>query len=66
MDWNKTILLIGSLIFTLVLMSIGSNGSFNPKEIGFYSSLAAGILHYFLLRWWLFRPMGQKDQGKQQ
>jgi hypothetical protein len=64
MNWDKIILLIGSLIFTLVLMSFGSNGSFDPTQIGIYSSLAAGILHYFLLRWWLHRPMGQKDQGR--
>ncbi len=66
MDWNKTILLIGCVIYTLVLMSFESNGSFDPREIGFYTSIFAGIFNYFFLRWWFRGALSQKNQGKNQ
>ncbi|EON75085.1 hypothetical protein ADIS_4256 [Lunatimonas lonarensis] len=48
MDRFKKRLAIGSFFFILIMMAFGSHGSFNPKEIGFYTSIGAGFLSYFL------------------
>ena len=44
-NFNKR-LLIASIGFALLLMLLGSNGSFNPTKIGFYISILAGALFY--------------------
>jgi hypothetical protein len=48
MDRFKKRLAIGSFFFILIMMAFGSHGSFNPTEVGFYTSIAAGFLSYFL------------------
>jgi len=48
------LLVIASIGFTICMMAFGSPGTFNPKEIGFYSAIGGGIiwfgLMYFILR----------------
>jgi hypothetical protein len=48
------ILVIASIGFTVGMMAFSSHGTFNPKEIGFYSAIGGGIiwfgLMYFFLR----------------
>jgi len=48
------VLVITSIGFTLGMMAFGSHGTFNPKEIGFYSAIGGGIiwfgLMYFIMR----------------
>jgi hypothetical protein len=46
-NFNKR-LLLASIGFTLLFMLLGSNGSFNPIKIGFYTSILAGVLFYNL------------------
>ena len=46
-NFNKR-LLLASIGFTLLFMLLGSNGSFNPNKIGFYTSILAGVLFYNL------------------
>ncbi|WP_114752511.1 hypothetical protein [Pleomorphovibrio marinus] len=40
--------ILGGLCFAVLLMTFGSYGSFNPLEVGFYTSLGAGALWFFL------------------
>lgn len=46
-NFNKR-LIIASIGFALLFMLLGSNGSFNPIKIGFYTSILAGVLFYNL------------------
>jgi uncharacterized membrane protein YjjP (DUF1212 family) len=46
-NFNKR-LLLASIGFALLFMLLGSNGSFNPTKVGFYTSILAGILFYHL------------------
>ena len=59
-------LIIGSILFTLSLMTFGSHGSFNPTEIGFYTSIGAGLLWfigmYFILKKTIKRK-SEKDKS---
>lgn len=48
MDRFRKRLKLVSFVFVLVLMTFGSHGSFNPAEVGFYTSIGAGILFHFL------------------
>ena len=43
---TNLVLIIGAIALTLGLMEFSHYGSFNPKEIGFYTSIGAGILWY--------------------
>ncbi|SEJ60453.1 hypothetical protein SAMN05192553_1061 [Cyclobacterium xiamenense] len=51
--------IIGSIGMALLLMVFGSYGSFNPFEIGFYTSVGAAIawfyLSYYGFKWLLGR-----------
>jgi hypothetical protein len=48
------VLVIASIGFAVGMMALGSHGTFNPKEIGFYSAIGGSIiwfgLMYFFLR----------------
>lgn len=40
--------IIGSFWMAILFMAFGSFGSFNPLEIGFYTSIGAAIFWFFL------------------
>ncbi len=40
--------IIGSLGIAILFMAFGSYGSFNPLDIGFYTSIGAAVLWYYL------------------
>ena len=40
--------IIGSIAMAILFMTFGSYGSFNPFEIGFYTSISAAILWFYL------------------
>ncbi|MCC5931295.1 MAG: hypothetical protein JJU28_18750 [Cyclobacteriaceae bacterium] len=40
--------IVASIGFILLLMAFGSHGSFNPKEVGFYTAIMAGVMFYFI------------------
>lgn len=44
----KKRLIIGSVGMAALFMAFGSHGSFSPLDIGFYTSLGAAVLWYFL------------------
>jgi hypothetical protein len=48
MERVKKRLAIVTFFFILTMMAFASHGSFNPTEIGFYTSIGAGFLFYFL------------------
>jgi hypothetical protein len=39
---------IGSVCMAALLMAFGSHGSFSPWDIGFYMSIGAAVLWFFL------------------
>lgn len=43
---TKFVLVIGAVALSLGLMQFSHNGSFNPSQIGFYTSIGAGIVWY--------------------
>ncbi|MDO6438619.1 hypothetical protein Q4534_14445 [Cyclobacterium sp. 1_MG-2023] len=51
--------IIGSFCMAILFMAFGSFGSFNPLEIGFYTSIGAAIfwfyLSYYGFKWLLGR-----------
>ncbi|WP_375586307.1 hypothetical protein [Cyclobacterium xiamenense] len=55
----KNRFIIGSVAMALLFMAFGSYGSFNPFEIGFYTSIGAGIgwfyVSYYGFNWLLGR-----------
>lgn len=40
--------IIGSIGMAVLFMTFGSYGSFNPLKIGFYTSIGAAILWFYL------------------
>ncbi|MCC5931294.1 MAG: hypothetical protein JJU28_18745 [Cyclobacteriaceae bacterium] len=44
----KKTFIISSIGFTATLMAFGPHGSFNPKEVGFYTAIMAGVMFYFI------------------
>jgi hypothetical protein len=40
--------IIASIGYTLFMMWLSPNGSFNPLNVGFYSSILGGIIWYLL------------------
>ena len=54
---------IASLIFTLGLMIFTRHGSINPKEIGFYTSIGAGVL-WFALMYFALKKFSSKVKDK--
>jgi hypothetical protein len=48
MDKLKKRFIISSVAWTLLMMWLGPYGSFNPSEVGFYTSIMAGFMLYFL------------------
>jgi O-antigen/teichoic acid export membrane protein len=53
---TKLILVIASVMFTLSLMIFGPHGSLNPTDIGFYTSIGAGVL-WFLAMYFSFKKL---------
>lgn len=47
-DKLKKRFIIGSVYMAALFMAFGSHGSFSPLDIGFYTSLGAAVLWYFL------------------
>lgn len=43
---TKLLLIFGGIMVTLAFMIFGPHGSLDPSEIGFYTSIGAGILWY--------------------
>ncbi|MEM6799854.1 MAG: hypothetical protein AAF696_00545 [Bacteroidota bacterium] len=52
-------LFIGSICYTLFMMLIYPDGSFNPLEWNFYAMLIPGIMWYFLM-YMIFRKNFKK------
>jgi len=59
---TKIALIISSILFALAFMTFGSYGSFNPSEIGFYTSIGAGVV-WFLLMYLVLRKSINKREG---
>lgn len=58
---TKKRFIIGSIGMAVLFMTFGSYGSFSPLEVGFYTSIGAAVLWYYLSYYvfkWLF------DKGK--
>lgn len=47
-DKLKKRFIIGSICMAALFMTFGSHGSLSPLDIGFYTSLGAALLWYFL------------------
>lgn len=56
-------LFIASIIFTLGMMKFTRHGSFNPSDVGFYTSIGAGILWFFAM-YFIFKNMIRRKAGK--
>ncbi len=64
MNSKTTIILaIGSLMFTICLMIFGPYGSLNPTDIGFYTSIGAGVL-WFLAMYFSFMKLIKQRSDK--
>jgi len=56
-------LIIATIGFTLGIMKFSRHGSFNPSDIGFYTSIGAGIL-WFLAMYFIFRKLAARKSDK--
>jgi hypothetical protein len=56
-------LIIATIGFTLGMMKFTRHGSFNPSDIGFYTSIGAGIL-WFSAMYFIFRKLIARKSEK--
>jgi hypothetical protein len=40
--------IFASIVWTLIMMWLAPYGSFNPFEVGFYTSIMAGLMFYLV------------------
>lgn len=60
---TTVILVIASVMFTISLMIFGPYGSVNPSDIGFYTSIGAGVL-WFLAMYFSFKKFIKRRSNK--
>ncbi|MBD3630574.1 hypothetical protein G9Q97_08735 [Cyclobacterium sp. GBPx2] len=58
---TKKRFIIGSIGMAIIFMAFGSYGSFSPLEVGFYTSIGAAVLWYYL-SYYVFKWL--LDKGK--